>query len=78
MHICLGDIVAQCSDWKERYSPTIQGLDWGRNKVFFRSSHSGRSVPPSLSPAVTDGFHTRNNCPGLEAGVSTAYSTDFS
>ena len=46
--------------------------------MFFAAAILAAVSHPAYYPAVTDGFHTRNNCPGLEADVSTACSTDVS
>ena len=80
MWICVGGGVAKCSDLNERCSFEKQGLDWGRSEgfMFFAVATPDAVSHTACYPAVTDDFHTRNNCPDLEPDVSTACSTDVS
>jgi hypothetical protein len=80
MCVCVGGGVAKCSDLNARCSLEKKGLDWDQRKgfMFFAAATSAAVSHPACYPAVTDGFHTRNNCPGLEVDVSTACSTDAS
>jgi hypothetical protein len=78
--MCVGGGVAQFIDLTERCRHEVRGLDWGRSKDFmFIAPATPVTVShPACYPAVTNGCHTGNKCPGLAAGVSTAYNTDVS
>ena len=78
--VYVGGGVAQCMDLTDSCRPEKQGLDWGRGKgiMFFATTRPAAVTHPACYPAVTDGCHTGNQRPVLEADVSTAYSTDVS
>jgi len=80
MRVCVGGGVAKCIDLNARSSLEKQGLDWGWSKGFvcFAAAKPSALSHQACYPAVTDGFHTWNNCPGFEPDVSTACSTDVS
>ena len=79
MCVSIGGGVAKCSDLNERCSPEKKNLDWGRSKgfTFFAAATPAAVSHPAYYPAVTDGFHPRNNCSELEADVSTACTRWF-